>query len=234
MKNKATSEKANKSPEPPKQETVTSEKTVTIDDITANIQQVAPSANEEEAIPVGEVQPEQEPEGSGNAQSQTVSGEQPKKRGRGRPKGSGTKNKSGSAGEQEPEPPDTRTANPITNMFNGVVIPMIANNGIPFIAPDEHKDVDKVLLTPEQIEMINSMCPQEEWMEPSWAMYFMALIGTSLTNFFMAPSNNTHKRFKAMEEEIERLKAEVGNPLNARGRRPEPETVQATVINANE
>lgn len=189
----------------PKSEIKPETKETTMDEISSRIVEVSPSANEEPELPKGEI----------NEPVEVV--EQPEKKKRGRPKGSTKKHQ-----PIDPVEPthEASSINPITNMFNGIVVPLIANNGIPYIAPDEHKDVNKVILTPEQMKMIDSMCPQEDWMEPSWAMYLMALIGTTLTNFFQAPSNNTHERFKSMESEIERLKNEMSSPMNARSKRP--------------
>lgn len=194
----------------PKFETKPDNKETTLDDISNRIVEVSPSANDEPELQKGEI-------------IEPIEGDkQPvqEKRKRGRPKGSTKKQQPIEGGDPVPE---ASSINPITNMFNGIVVPLIANNGIPYIAPDEHKDVNKVILTPDQMKMIDSMCPQEDWMEPSWAMYFMALIGTTLTNFFQAPSNNTHERFKSMEAEIERLKEEMNSPMNARSKRPVPD-----------
>lgn len=183
-------------------------KETTEKDIISYLEVAASAAKTDEKLPTGDVLEKQILDQQGPA---------PAKKGPGRPRKTPGEPKA-ERKEETPAPSsqDIRSANPITQLWNGGLIPALSNMGIPFIDPGVHKEPQKVMFTPEQTEMINSLCPQEDWMKPSWALYFVSLIGVTLTNWFMAPATNTKQRFDELEKQIEELKKQAANPLNAR------------------
>lgn len=202
-------------------EVITNDKTTTIDSIGQRMSEITESANAEFELPKGDLL-EQEILKETEITEPTINVQQgePKKETRGRKKG--TKNKAkNSSDDFEESQTDLRGIDPIASMVNGTVVPLICTFGIPVVAPNERKQVDKVMLTKEQQDMLMQIAPEDGLPSRSWFMYGATMLGMIMGNFFSAPSDKLRMEVDELKKEMEKIRQEK-NPINARKEQPEP------------
>ena len=112
---------------------------------------------------------------------------------------------------------------PICQMANGMLVPVLCTTGIPYVAPGEQKDPAKVMLTKEQQDALSGLAPEGGLPERSWFLYGISMLGMIITNFFMAPTLPKPKEEK-------QSKASDQNPYEEKRNKPEVLTPEVEVL----